>query len=229
MDIKSLPWYGQLALFVAIGLLFLGIFYKLYYAPGLDEIKGLQERKQTLEGEVKRLEQMKREVGRIENDIASKTENLAKLKELLPNRKEIAQILQTIQERAKDCNLEVRTFVPKGEVPKGITISQKVVTKEGDREKTEVKNVTVNDVYAEWPIDISVSGRYHNLAIFYVHLCSLSRIFNINNFTLSAVSNQSPDQTLQASVEAKTYIFLEKEESQGQTEGNKKRVSSKRG
>ncbi|HPB55867.1 MAG TPA: type 4a pilus biogenesis protein PilO, partial [Candidatus Aminicenantes bacterium] len=59
--------------------------------------------------------------------------------------------------------------------------------------------------------------------------CSLSRIFNINNFTLSAVSNQSPDQTLQASVEAKTYIFLEKEESQGQTEGNKKRVSSKRG
>ncbi|HPB56167.1 MAG TPA: type 4a pilus biogenesis protein PilO, partial [Candidatus Aminicenantes bacterium] len=172
MDIKSLPWYGQLALFVAIGLLFLGIFYKLYYAPGLDEIKGLQERKQTLEGEVKRLEQMKREVGRIENDIASKTENLEKLKEILPNRKEIAQILQTIQERAKDCNLEVRTFVPKGEVPKGITISQKVVTKEGDREKTEVKNVTVNDVYAEWPIDISVSGRYHNLAIFYVHLCS---------------------------------------------------------
>ena len=86
MDIKSLPWYGQLALFVAIGLLFLGIFYKLYYAPGLDEIKGLQERKQTLEGEVKRLEQMKREVGRIENDIASKTENLEKLKEILPNR-----------------------------------------------------------------------------------------------------------------------------------------------
>ena len=105
----------------------------------------------------------------------------------------------------------------------------KIIEIDSDESAIGIKNVTVNDVYAEWPIDISVSGRYHNLAIFYVHLCSLSRIFNINNFTLSAVSNQSPDQTLQASVEAKTYIFLEKEESQGQTEGNKKRVSSKRG
>ncbi len=225
MDIKSLPWYGQLIVFVLLGLLFIGIYYKMYYLPGQDEVVSLEKQKAQLESEIKTLQRKKREINKIQRDIELKKANLEKLKEILPNRKEIAKILTIIQGRAKDCNLSILSFAPQGEIPKSIVIKQRVTVKQGNIERTQYRNVKVKDVFAEWPIRLSLRGGYHDLAIFFVHLCSLSRIFTISNFEIRALAKQSNRETISANVLAKTYIFIEKE---GKKTGGKKVVVVRR-
>jgi len=214
MDIKSLPWYGQLIVFILLGLLFVGIYYKMYYVPGQEEVVSLEKQKAQLESEIRTLERKKREISKIQRDIELKKANLEKLKEILPNRKEIAKILTIIQGRAKDCNLSILSFTPKGEIPKSIIIKQRVTVRQGNIEKTKYKNVKVKNVFAEWPIRLSLKGGYHDLAVFFVHLCSLSRIFTISNFEIRSLPKQTNRQTISANVLAKTYIFIEKEQKQ---------------
>ena len=168
----------------------------------------------------------KREIVKIRKDIEIKEANLEKLKEILPNKKEIDKILRVIQGRVKDCNLSILSFTPKGLMPKNITIKRRVTVKTGDRERTELRNTTVRDVYAEWPISLKLRGRYHDLAIFFVHLCSLSRIFTIDNFKISAYNKQNRETTISANVEAKTYIFIEKD---NKNRGAKKVLIKRRG
>jgi len=226
MDIKSLPWYGQLLVFVLIGFVFLGIYYKMYYSDGQMEIANLETQKSQLESEIQKLQMKKREIAKIRKDIEIKQANLEKLQEILPNKKEIDKILRVIQGRIKDCNLTILSFTPKGLMPKNITIKQRVTVKTGERERVEMRNVTVRNVYAEWPISLKIRGRYHDLAIFFVHLCSLSRIFTIDNFKISAFNKQNRDITISANVEAKTYIFIEKE---NKASGSKKVLINRRG
>jgi len=44
---------------------------------------------------------------------------------------------------------------------------------------------------SRWPINIEVSGTYHNLGIFFDKLANFARLFNVNNFSISALNNQT--------------------------------------
>ncbi|MCK4830950.1 type 4a pilus biogenesis protein PilO, partial [bacterium] len=54
------------------------------------------------------------------------------------------------------------------------------------------------------------TGNFHNLARFFDLLSNFSRIFNIEDFTIKALSRQTEDDTITAAFTAKTYIFREK-------------------
>lgn len=68
--------------------------------------------------------------------------------------------------------------------------------------------VSVKDYYAELPIAIKVSGRYHDLGAFAADIANLSRIVTLNNLTIVPVKDgmMSMDST------AKTYRYLDPEE-----------------
>ncbi|MEO8035303.1 MAG: type 4a pilus biogenesis protein PilO [Acidobacteriota bacterium] len=67
------------------------------------------------------------------------------------------------------------------------------------------------DPYAEWPIAVSVDGRYHNLAILFNRLSNFSRIMNVENISISALGNQA-DKTISADFVAKTFVYVEPKE-----------------
>jgi Tfp pilus assembly protein PilO len=67
------------------------------------------------------------------------------------------------------------------------------------------------EFYSEWPIPMEIRGSYHNLASFFDRLSKFARIFNIENFTIKALTSQSDDLTISSTFTAKTYIFLEEE------------------
>jgi len=69
--------------------------------------------------------------------------------------------------------------------------------------------VTVKDYYAELPIDIKLSGNYHDLGEFVADIAMLPRIVTLNN--LSITSNPK-DSTLTLDVVAKTFRYLDKDE-----------------
>jgi type IV pilus assembly protein PilO len=64
------------------------------------------------------------------------------------------------------------------------------------------------DPYAEWPITISVDGRYHNLAILFNRLSNFSRIINVEQITITALQSQL-DRTITSDFVAKTFVYIE--------------------
>ena len=65
-----------------------------------------------------------------------------------------------------------------------------------------------SDPYVEWPISISVDGRYHNLAILFNRLSNFSRIMNVEQIAITALPVQT-DRTISADFVAKTFMYVE--------------------
>jgi len=64
------------------------------------------------------------------------------------------------------------------------------------------------DPYSEWPISVSVDGRYHDLAILFNKLGNFSRIMNVENIGIRAAANQET-KTISADFVAKTFVYVE--------------------
>jgi type IV pilus assembly protein PilO len=176
---KNWPWYG----YVVLAVLVFALAVLFYFKPQNDKLKVLTKERVKVEQEVQNLKQKKRELDKIEADIAAMTAKLKTLEVNIPQRKEIADILRQIQALAYDSRLDVLRFAPGTEVNK--------------------------DFYAEWPIPIQVSGNYHNLGLFFDRLSKFARVFTIENFTLKALNKQSDLNTVSANWTAKTYFFPE--------------------
>ncbi|MDI6845348.1 MAG: type 4a pilus biogenesis protein PilO [Candidatus Saccharicenans sp.] len=184
---RNWPWYGYLILAVVI---FALVFF-FYFKPRNEELQDLRQQREKLEKEVQVLKEKKKELDKIEAELVVLTATLKDLEQIIPQQKEIAEILRRIQQLAYDSRLNVLRFQPKGEVKK--------------------------DFYAEWPIDIEISGTYHNLGIFFDKLSNFARLFNVNNFQIKALSNQTENLTIGAKFITTTYYFLEEQPTQAKT------------
>ncbi|MDI1338385.1 type 4a pilus biogenesis protein PilO [Polaromonas sp.] len=68
--------------------------------------------------------------------------------------------------------------------------------------------VSVKEYYAELPIAIKVSGRYHDIGAFAADISNLSRIVTLNNMTITPVK----DGMMTMDTTAKTFRYLDPEE-----------------
>jgi type IV pilus assembly protein PilO len=82
--------------------------------------------------------------------------------------------------------------------------------------------VVVKDYYAELPIDIRITGNYHDLGSFAGDMANLPRIVTLNNMSLITL----PNGTLQLDAVAKTFRYLDPEEADAQ---RKARSDKKKG
>lgn len=176
---KNWPWYGHLVLAAA----FFGLFFFFYYKPHQADLAGLQEERIALDRELQTLRAKKLELDTIEAELDFMRRTLKDLEAIIPEKREIAEILRRIQQLAYDSRLNVIRFEEKGELHK--------------------------DYYSEWPCPIVVSGAYHNLGLFFESLNRLPRLFTVENFDLKTVQDQSDATTITASWTAKTYTFSE--------------------
>ncbi len=80
--------------------------------------------------------------------------------------------------------------------------------------------IAVKEYYAELPITIRVTGRYHDIGAFASDIANLSRIVTLNNLTIAPRA----DNTLTLDSTAKTFRYLDSNEvaSQRKATGAKK-------
>lgn len=76
-------------------------------------------------------------------------------------------------------------------------------------ELTRPGQVVVKDYYAELPISIKVSGRFHDLGTFAADVANLSRIVTLSGLTLAATNPKEPDGLLTLEAVARTYRYLD--------------------
>ncbi len=67
--------------------------------------------------------------------------------------------------------------------------------------------VAIKDYYAELPISIKVTGRYHDIGSFAADIANLSRIVTLHNMNLA--SNKDLSGTLSMEATARTYRYLD--------------------
>jgi type IV pilus assembly protein PilO len=66
----------------------------------------------------------------------------------------------------------------------------------------------VKEYYAELPIAVRVTGRYHDMGSFAADIANLSRIVTLNNMRIDA----GKDGNLVMDTTAKTFRYLDEEE-----------------
>lgn len=70
--------------------------------------------------------------------------------------------------------------------------------------------VSVKEYYAELPIEVRVTGSYHDIGLFSADIANLSRIVTLNNLSLSPLKDR--DGILTMDCIAKTFRYLDQEE-----------------
>ena len=109
-----------------------------------------------------------------------------RLQKQLPNKAEMAALLSDINQAGLGRGLQFDLFRPGA--------------------------VVVRDYYAEQPIDIKVSGNYHDVGAFAADMANLPRIVTLNNMSLTA----GKDGVLMLDAVAKTFRYLDPEEAAAQ-------------
>ncbi len=72
--------------------------------------------------------------------------------------------------------------------------------------------IQVKDYYAELPIAIRVTGRYHDIGSFAADVANLSRIVTLQNIYISPVNNKDVAGNLAMEATARTYRYLDASE-----------------
>jgi len=119
---------------------------------------------------------------------------------LLPNTREIPSLLSNISTMAQECGLNIELFQPKPEIRR--------------------------DFYAEIPVMMHVTGKYHEFGYFCDRISKLPRIVNISNIMLTSAKGKRSKQgrsdpsMLTASFTAVTFKFVKQDT---KASGKKKR------
>jgi len=100
----------------------------------------------------------------------------------LPNKTEIETLLTDISQTGISSGLEIELFKPEGLVPK--------------------------DFYAEYPIKLKVTGRYHQFAQFVSGVAALPRIVTLQNIEIEPTDKDSGVK-LSMELTAVTYQYLD--------------------
>jgi type IV pilus assembly protein PilO len=72
--------------------------------------------------------------------------------------------------------------------------------------------VEIKDYYAELPIAIKISGKYHDMGAFAADVANLSRIVTLHNLAIAPVSAKDAGGNLSMEATARTYRYLDADE-----------------
>jgi len=81
--------------------------------------------------------------------------------------------------------------------------------------------VVVREYYAELPIQIKVTGKYHDMGYFASDIAHLSRIVTLNNISIAPQGKDKDPSVLTMEATARTFRYLDPEEIQAQKQATK--------
>lgn len=112
----------------------------------------------------------------------------------LPEKKDIEELLAQLNDIGKKSGLEISTVTPQGE------------------ERASF--------YARIPIQMTVSGNYHEIARFLLDVANLRRIVNVNNIKFTGPTVKNEKVILRSDFLATTFRFLDQGANQGEKKGS---------
>ncbi len=177
--LKAQEWYLQLIILVVIALLIYSPVYYFVTSETRVEISSLNDQVAQLTARNEAAKIATQRINEFRSLYASKAAEYEELKVLLPEEREITNVLQGLQATAGDSRLIVSRFSPKDDV--------------------------AQDGMMAKPVEIEVDSNFNNLRAFFEKMAKLQRIVSISDFKLNQLENQSGDRTLHAQFLLTTY------------------------
>lgn len=178
--IEQLSKVQRILITVSVFVIYLGAFAYFAYLPKFQEIDNLTKELAKQESNLATAKKNAQELNAYRAKMKAAEEQFEIAKMALPEKEEIPSLLASISQSGKDSGLDFLLFQPKPEVKK--------------------------DFFAEIPVAITVSGGYHNVAMFFDKVANLSRIVNINNISIKP---QKGGEEVVTNCTAVTYKFIE--------------------
>lgn len=177
--IESIRILHRVLIFVATILVLGGLFAFLFYVPKTGEISRTEKEIAGLKLKIAQAKVQTKKLAKLEADFAETEAKFQEALKLLPKKSEIPSLLRKITQLGLDSHLEFKLFSPQGE--------------------------KVQDFYVEIPVAIQVTGKYHDVAVFFDKVGRMKRIVNILDVSLQP--KQALSTILNVVCTAVTYRF----------------------
>jgi type IV pilus assembly protein PilO len=175
----NLAWYWQLLILITIGVLaYMSVVY-MWTSTTRAETEQINEEVNALQAKNQAAQIATQRINEFRALYVSKTEEYDELKVLLPEQREITNVLQGLQDTAKQSSLIVMRFSPKDDVQE--------------------------DFITGKPVEVEVDSNFNNLRAFFDKMAKLQRVVSISDFNMKQVDKQTAQKTLHAQFLLKAY------------------------
>jgi Tfp pilus assembly protein PilO len=171
--LQALSWQAQLGILVGVSVLLFGMFWYFVTGGKRAESVTLTEQVENLKRQNAELQIVQQRVNELRETFKGLESQYDELKVLLPEQREITNVLDSLQGRARSSNLSFMRFKPKD-----------------DREDTK------GDFYSGKPVEVQVTSNFNNLRQFFDEMAKYQRIVSITDFKLNQLANQSSGRTM---------------------------------
>ena len=183
ISLSKLPWYAQIGAFVVVSALAVFGFWKFYVSDMQADIDARQTRLTALRADVAKGVATARRLPQFQSDVAELERRLDNLRAVLPEQKDVADILRRVQGLATQSSLNIQRFTPQ-------------------EPKQEA-------MYASLPFKLKAEGTYHNLGLFFDRISKFPRIINVGEITIKPIQQQDANASITAECVATTFVLQE--------------------
>lgn len=184
LSLTKLPWYGQIGLFVVLGAAGAGVFWNWYAVPARASLDERYAQLATLQATIDRGLATARRLPEFRAEVAALEAQFAALRTVLPEERDVADLLRRVQGMATESNLSIRIFRP--------------------------QDVARRQLHAEWPIGLELEGTFHDLGAFLDRVSRFPRIINVSGIRIRGVdTDESGAATIVAECTATTFVLLD--------------------
>ena len=175
------PLLPKLASWLLLGAAVLTAGWFLLLSSAHDELEAVRAKEPTLKADYRSKLGQAVNLGELRKQKLQVEEYVTQLEKQLPGKAEMDALLSDINQAGLGRGLQFELFRP--------------------------GQVVVKDYYAELPIAIRVTGRYHDIGSFAADVANLSRIVTLHNMSIGANKDQANVLFMEAT--ARTYRYLD--------------------
>ena len=183
LTLSKLPWYGQIGAFVAVSAGAVFAFWTFYVQEAQADIATRQARLATLRADIARGVATARRLPEFQAQVTDLENRLENLRAVLPEQKDVADILRRVEGLAIQSNLRIQRFTPQPAKQQAL--------------------------YSELPYKLQAEGTYHDLATFFDRVGKFHRIINVGEIQIKARPVPQPNATIVAEMVATTFVLQE--------------------
>ncbi len=182
LSLSKLSPRAQLLVFLLLALAGAATYYYFYELPQQEVISAKTSELAAIRARIDKATATAQQLGDFRTQVGELEAQLESLKPILPQEKDVADLLRRIQTLATQSNLTIRGFKPEA--------------------------ITTREHHAEWPIGLELEGTYHNLGLFLDRVRRFPRIINIGNIAITAKAQPTPNATIDVTCTATTFVLL---------------------
>jgi type IV pilus assembly protein PilO len=179
----KLPKPYRLAFGPVVAVLIVAAYVYLSFLPARAELETLRADALEHQRKLNEVRSVAANLPKFEEELTNLENELTRALRRLPDSKELPVLLTDITTLGKNAGLEFTAFRPQSE--------------------------SVKNFYAEVPIEIEFTGRFHDIAAFFDEIARLPRIVNVSELKMTILESSPLDTILKAKGRAITFRFVD--------------------